>query len=302
MNNTELYNLLTEAAEVLSRNVDNDDCVLTEAAKDTTEGKKLVNDVKDAIEKKDEKKLRKSLSEFKKWFMTPDPEGKHHKLRDALVIIYALLAAVAGGATFYGTATSAINLAYGENKLKWTLLLVASFSSLLVTFKGIDVINKEADKVQAESIDEFIKKYEKKVDELKKSLEKFEGDKTSKEYKAIAKSYKEAVLWLDWFKGRKDQITKAKNINDTKQDLKDAKKSKDKQKIAEAKAKYKAAKSLIESALEILGEQESLTESVGVKEKATDKIVKVFKNNAEAADWIANNGGNDMYQLTNRLK
>ena len=45
-----------------------------------------------------------------------------------------------------------------------------------------------------------------------------------------------------------------------------------------------------------------LNESVGVKEKATDKVVKVFNTNKEAADWIANNGGNDMYQLTNRLK
>lgn len=45
-----------------------------------------------------------------------------------------------------------------------------------------------------------------------------------------------------------------------------------------------------------------LNESVGVKDKSTDKVVKVFNSNKEAAEWIANNGGNDVYQLTNRLK
>ena len=45
-----------------------------------------------------------------------------------------------------------------------------------------------------------------------------------------------------------------------------------------------------------------LNESVGVKDKSTDKIVKVFKDNAEAFNWIASNGGNERYQLTNRLK
>ena len=42
-----------------------------------------------------------------------------------------------------------------------------------------------------------------------------------------------------------------------------------------------------------------LTEAVGVKDRSTDKIVKTFKTNEEAARWV---GGNDRYQLTNRLK
>ena len=45
-----------------------------------------------------------------------------------------------------------------------------------------------------------------------------------------------------------------------------------------------------------------LTEAVGVKDRSTDKIVKTFKTNEEAANWVNNNGGNDRYQLTNRLK
>ena len=307
MTNKELHGLLVEAAEILTNETaENDNLILTEAA-GKSEGKELVKDIKDAIDKKDEKKLRTSLSKFKKWFMTPDPEGNHHKLRDALAVIYALLSGVAAGASFYATFTSATNVITiktltGGISIKWIILLVASFSSLLLTFKSIKLVGDEADKVQAETIDEFIKKYEKKVEELKKALENFEEDKTKKEYKALAKSYKEAVQWLNWFKERKEQILKSQNVKETKQELKDAKKSKDKQKIAEAKAKYKAAKSLVESALEILNSNESLNEAVGVKERATDKVVKVFKTNKEASDWIIANGGREVYQLTNRLK
>ena len=45
-----------------------------------------------------------------------------------------------------------------------------------------------------------------------------------------------------------------------------------------------------------------LNESVGVKDRSTDKVVKVFKTNEDAMEWINNNGGNDRYQLTNKLK
>ena len=45
-----------------------------------------------------------------------------------------------------------------------------------------------------------------------------------------------------------------------------------------------------------------LNESVGVKDKSTDKVVKVFNTNKEATDWIINNGGTEKYQLTNKLK
>ena len=41
---------------------------------------------------------------------------------------------------------------------------------------------------------------------------------------------------------------------------------------------------------------------VGVKDKSTDKVVQTFKTNEEAMEWVANNGGNSKYQLTNRLK
>lgn len=307
MTNVELHNLLTEAADLLS--VETDDIILTEAAGKKSEGKKLVDDVKDAIDKKDEKKLRSAIAKFKEWFLSPDPEGKHNKLRDALAVIYVLLSTISICASSCLTVTSATGLIAGKAidgvvSLKYLLTLIASLSSFILIVKGVNAVGDEANKIQAESIDEFIKKYEKKVDELKKALENFEGDKTKKEYKALSKSYKEAVQWLDWFKGRKDNIVKTQNIKDTKQELKEAKKSKDKQKIAEAKAKYNAAKSLIESALEILADtdEEALNESVGVKDKSTDKVVKVFKTNEEATNWIINNGGNERYQLTNRLK
>ena len=300
MDNRELYDLLVEAADMLSNDVIEDDFVLTEAA-GNSEGKELVNDIKDAINKKDDKKLRTSLAKFKKWFLTADPDGKHEKLRLGLVVIYALLAGVASGASIFGVGISAAGLLTGNNKVKWLLLLIASFTSFTLVFKSMKFVGDETDKVQGESIDEFIKKYEKKVKELKKTLDKYDANTSVKEYKATAKAYTEAVQWLDWFKSRKDQITKSNNIRESKQELKDAKKSKDREKIAKAKAKYKAAKSLMESALAIL-EEESLNESVGVKDKSTDEVIKVFKNNAEAANWIAENGGNDKYQLTNRLK
>lgn len=258
MTNKELQGLLVEAADMLA-NETVDDFVLNEAA-GSSEGDKLVKDVKDAIDKQDEKKLREALTKFKKWFLTADPDGNHQKIRLALVVLYALISASVFVASSFAFMKSGIELVVGENKTKWILVLAASISSYLLALKGLNAVSAETDKVQSETIDEFINKYEKKVEELKKALEDFEGDKTKKEYKALAKSYREAVQWLDWFKQRKDQITKSTNIRETKQELKDAKKSKDKQKIAEAKAKYKAAKSLIESALEILGDEESLAE------------------------------------------
>ena len=85
MSNKELYDLLVEAADILSNEVVEDDFVLTEAAGDS-EGDKLVKDIKDAIDKQDEKKLRSSLAKFKKWFLTADPDGNRQKLRLALVV------------------------------------------------------------------------------------------------------------------------------------------------------------------------------------------------------------------------
>lgn len=330
MNNKELSILLTEAADLLFNDTEDNDSVLTEAIKssdgktysfvDATdfieqlkkeaaetsndEGKKLVNDVKDAIKDEDEKKLRKALSNFKKWYYTADPEGKHQKIRTGLIILQTLFEVVVSyGSKLLGT-LSTVGLVFAtkkSSKIVWITTLVASLGSCLLLTKAKMKDAEITNEVQSETIDEFINKYEKKVNDLKKSLDNYKGDKTGDMYKSIAKSYKDASQWLDWFKSRKDQITKTKNVKDTKQDLKDAKKSKDKQKIAEAKAKYKIAKSLVESALDILG-YEDLNESVGVADKSTGKVVKVFKTNKEASDWIYNNGGNDAYQLTNRLK
>lgn len=331
MDNVKLSGLLNEAAELLAADSIE---TLTEVTASTDEGKKLVKEVEDAIKEKDEAKLKKAVAKFKTWFLLPEPEGgKHQKLRDALVIIYAVF--VGFTTTFTGAQMIASGIeasaTKGAERTKFLIIAVACFISLITLIKLNKKVSDDADEIQGPYMDAYIKKFDDKVKDLKKQLEDYEGDKTSKEYKSIAKAYSEAMVWLDWCKQRKltietnskiknakNDIKEAKKENSenvkkyrdekkanakaAKEELKEAKKSKDKQEIAEKKVKYKAAKSLVESALEILNSNESLNEAVGVKEKATDKVVKVFKTNKEALEWIIANGGNEVYQLTNRLK
>lgn len=276
MDNVKLSGLLNEAAELLADETE----ILTEAAK-SDEGKKLVDDIKDAVKEKDESKLKKAIAKFKLWYTMPDPDGKGEKIRTLLTVIHVLLAAFIVPGTFaISTAGAIVN----DNKVKYIITAVASLIAFIGLAKAIDSMEK----VTEEYIDEYLDKFDKKVKELKKHLEDYEGDKTSKEYKAIAKAYKYAVEYYDFLKQRKDEIVKNQNLKTAKEELKEAKKSKDKQEIAEKKAKYKAAKSLVESALEILSESsESLHEgavkSDHKRKQNTKRIIDKFEESIKIA-------------------
>ena len=233
--------LLNEAAGLLYDNGYDGD-VLTEAAADD-KVKKIVSDMRESAKNKDTNKFKKAMAEFKVWWNMPNPDGNKQKLRSFLWVIYELLMitinAVSGGLLGYSLGS----MLSGDVKIKYCITTLLSLSTIFIVFKKLYKDLDTLDEVQKEYLDEYIKKFNKKVSELKEILNKID-DKKSKEYKVAYKSYTDAVKWLEWFKVRKSQIKITDKVNKAKSDLKDAKNSKDKQRIAEAKANLKTTREL----------------------------------------------------------
>ena len=234
----------------------NESCyALLEAVDKTGEAKVIGKEIKDAAKEKDKNKLIASIKKFKKWLLVPEAPGEERKpkLKSALLIfdlIFNITLAYVSGFLF-GTNLGNTNGVSIGWLIAEGIAIIGSISNLYAMGTAMD---KEQDKAYTK---EYIESYKKKIKKLQKQIDSYKGDKSSVEYKKIIQLRDKSQEFCDFMESHRKQLDKQQYIKDSKKDLKDAKKSKDADRIAKAKENYKFAKTLKEAA-ELLNDDASI--------------------------------------------
>lgn len=232
--------LLLEAIDIL--NESSDEVVVQE------EIKEKFDEISDDIKNSKFKEAKSKVIEFKKWYFGSKGVQRTSKprLRSTLTIINLCAIAISEIITGFCIGTSLSGITRGlsmKNKVvssKDIKVLIISITALIATGVISVAEDKAYDKYTRPELDTTISFCEKKIKETEKSLKSMSSSDIG--YAGLKKaldSYKDTLAWA---KFRKKQLEKTDNVTSARQNLKDAKKSKDKEMIKTAKNKLKRAK------------------------------------------------------------